>query len=692
MARFLGLLMASCAIVVHGLPQQQAESSSIDTNNPNKSDPSSVPDKNFTLPESRTPEPFVDGIPELPEICDSEVLSEECLETLDKDEQGAKLHFQKNHGCSDEQQRIIKNGFWDAQDLLKYAAKFSTSRSSRDYVSADYWIGSDWREYESRIKGNLGRASKFVNDKSNKKHYITFTCKDPKGYCAKNKEIKKDKDKKVIGGYAWSRDWLFWTYGYINMCDPYYTLDDIPAKIDYLNYLRAQGEVKKLQDMRYYQTLGQYIAHEMMHLNSTSGSEPHIQDLYIGSGGSEGKFVDKKAYGPQLVHRLAHGEAGTSVQEHVGGEFSTVNADSYAQLINSIFWWDPTLDPPPLLVFPSVHLGNDTDISIESIDDKLKKDLDSYFVDDDSDDSDADSDTDASGEDDSGKDDENSDNPEDDAEDAEDEDGEGPAPPEEDINACHGVHGDYWVMSRDLAVENVEDFCSQGEQTKRYNEGSVDELELSVKNLDGSEGGSPEDAPDCVGRFTNAVIDGCDSGDSVNNPHNYKFGSTLTTTDNWEYTMTPWSKQVNEVNCDVTYKFWYDHVEIRGKNFPDAKLGADGEGLKHEISGCGAVSKWNFERTPDDCCFQWYASAQLPIGTKSCAGRAVESAGGSGKGNCKRERDSIDDWPGYGDEGRHVFGGSKIAKRDGIDSWPGYGDEGKHVFKHGHGAKHEQRR
>lgn len=253
-----------------------------------------------------------------------------------------------------------------------------------------------------------------------------------------------------------------------------------------------------------------------------------------------------------------------------------------------------------------------------------------------------------------------------------------------DNNACHGISGDYWVMSRDVAVSNVQDFCSQTEHKKTYNPGSVNELELSVtKNGDDSLG--PKDAPDCVNRFQNAVIDGCDGTDPVNNPHNYKFGSTLTTADGWEYKMTPLSKQVNEINCDVSYKFFFDRFEIRGKNLPDALLGANGEGLHNELDGCGALTAWQFERTPDDCCFQWYATGQLPVGTKACVGRAVMSAGGSGKGHCKRYVDgsAIDDWPGYGDEGRHVFKTKVRERRDSIDQWPGYGEQSRHRFRKG---------
>lgn len=282
------------------------------------------------------------------------------------------------------------------------------------------------------------------------------------------------------------------------------------------------------------------------------------------------------------------------------------------------------------MVFPSASLGSSTDVSIESIDDQMAMAIDSYMTDDDS-------------------------------VEAPKTGSDQPAPAVEETNMCHGIGGDYWVISRDTAVENAADFCGQTDHTKIYNAGSVNELEMSVKNLNDDTKG-PADAPDCAARLSGVVIDGCDGGDALNNPHNYKFGSTFTSGE-WEYKMTPLSKEVNEVNCDVSYKFFFDSFEIRGKNFPDAKLGANGEGLNAELSGCGALTKWNSMRTPDDCCFQWYASGQLPIGTKACVGRAVQSAGGSDDGNC------------------HGAGKRHVSSFNSIDSWPGYGDDSKHVFK-----------
>jgi hypothetical protein len=40
---------------------------------------------------------------------------------------------------------------------------------------------------------------------------------------------------------------------------------------------------------------------------------------------------------------------------------------------------------------------------------------------------------------------------------------------------------------------------------------------------------------------------------------------------------------------------------------------------------------------------------------------------------------SIDNWPGYGDDGRHVFKDDAQVKMDSIMAWSGYGDQRKDV-------------
>lgn len=54
--------------------------------------------------------------------------------------------------------------------------------------------------------------------------------------------------------------------------------------------------------------------------------------------------------------------------------------------------------------------------------------------------------------------------------------------------------------------------------------------------------------------------------------------------------MSPLSQQINDLSCDVTYKFVFDGFQIRGKNWPDAKLSKHGGGLKAQLRGCGALT------------------------------------------------------------------------------------------------------
>ncbi|KAL8779859.1 MAG: hypothetical protein Q9203_001407 [Teloschistes exilis] len=196
---------------------------------------------------------------------------------------------------------------------------------------------------------------------------------------------------------------------------------------------------------------------------------------------------------------------------------------------------------------------------------------------------------------------------------------------------CHGVNGDTWMLSRDQVVSAVEQLCKQDVNEKEYFQGSVDSVKLSAHDTDGSKALST--ITDCIGDFK-VIIDGCDGNDPINNPHNYKFGGTYTSPGGWEFKLDPTAKKPTEDSCDVGYKFVLDKFEVRGKNFPDAKLGANGEGLKSQIKGCGALTDWHFEWTPNDVKYQWYAHGNLPVGAKSCMGRAVVSAGGAGAGNC----------------------------------------------------------
>ncbi|KAL8648496.1 MAG: hypothetical protein Q9210_004953 [Variospora velana] len=196
-----------------------------------------------------------------------------------------------------------------------------------------------------------------------------------------------------------------------------------------------------------------------------------------------------------------------------------------------------------------------------------------------------------------------------------------------EVQQCHGVSGDMWVDHSDKAVGAIKEFCAQTNSPVDYYPSTEDYMRLHLHN-EADPSKTIADHPDCVGVFHKQLIDGCDS-DPSNNPHNYKFGGTYYAGDGWRFEFDALATQVNTVRCDVSYKFVLDKFELRGKNLPDSKLGKGGEGLHNEVKGCGAITKWHFEWTPDDSAYEWYARGQLPIGTKACVGRALVSAGGS---------------------------------------------------------------
>ncbi|KAL8672235.1 MAG: hypothetical protein Q9168_003282 [Polycauliona sp. 1 TL-2023] len=220
----------------------------------------------------------------------------------------------------------------------------------------------------------------------------------------------------------------------------------------------------------------------------------------------------------------------------------------------------------------------------------------------------------------------------------EDKDEEDPRADAPDPLYCHGVNGDIWMIHRDQAVSAAQQFCEQGIDEKEYFQGSVDYVKLHISNaISPSIPISSISNATCISAFK-TIIDSCDGSDPSSNPHNYKFGGRYADPNplsGWAYTLTPLAHKPIENSCDVTYRFTADEFEIRGRNFPDAKLGANGQGLKREIMGCGPLTFWEFRWTPMDVEYQWYANGWLPVGTKSCVGAATQSAGGKSAGRCR---------------------------------------------------------
>jgi hypothetical protein len=162
----------------------------------------------------------------------------------------------------------------------------------------------------------------------------------------------------------------------------------------------------------------------------------------------------------------------------------------------------------------------------------------------------------------------------------------------------------------------------------RYGVGTINDMRFSVNPPSGSNEGLAN-SPDCLSKFVDGLINGCD-GNDPNNPYNSKYGGNLTTSDGWVFELTPLKNQGLGDTCNTDYEFSVDYFSIRGNNFDPTKLGANGEGLKKQIEGCSnPIVRWTWNLTPSDCCYQWQATGKLRVGVKGCLGRAIVSAGGN---------------------------------------------------------------
>jgi hypothetical protein len=90
MQRFTLLSLSTLLVVISGLPQQST-TLPIDPGNPN------LPAGNFVLPP-QTPNPFPNGIPIAPDVCDPERLTDDCFTAMNNNPHGAFLYLDNDHG------------------------------------------------------------------------------------------------------------------------------------------------------------------------------------------------------------------------------------------------------------------------------------------------------------------------------------------------------------------------------------------------------------------------------------------------------------------------------------------------------------------------------------------------------------------------------------------------------------------
>ncbi|CAI6341999.1 unnamed protein product [Periconia digitata] len=347
-----------------------------DPEDPSASDPKTPP-KTLRKPSYES-NPFKDGFDTAPSSCtDFLKPSDQCLKDLQSQPaknigafSGGEFKWDSNNKCNPEQKGRIEVAANDAITLSLFADKEPDQHDAKAIALWKTWIGPDYSTYQKRIAGtlisclidfttafscnveNIGRASRFTKDR---KFDIILTCSDPHNKCSKKAE------QGSVGGYAWTYSGWFGYYYYINMCQPFFDIPSFLHQIEETERRLADGDKEWAVVASQQLNQGQIFLHEMMHLDSIG--QPHINDELVSLDATpDGKKI--WAYGAKNVHKLAR----FSRSQGGGAERASTNADSYAWLVNSKYWWELTGYFP----IPPGYRSPDTKVDAEG--------MDSFFV------------------------------------------------------------------------------------------------------------------------------------------------------------------------------------------------------------------------------------------------------------------------------------------------------------------------
>ncbi|GIZ39830.1 hypothetical protein CKM354_000319700 [Cercospora kikuchii] len=279
---------------------------------------------------------------------------------------GGNIFFDNDSDCEPKDKEAIQTAVWDAHTLAFFASNFpNTPTAGKGSANAMYWMGPDWASQKDRIAGNLKRIYEFKTRATSESTYITMSCKDTRNECHKIIE------NKAVGGYAWTYSGWFGYYHYITLCPTFFKQVTLDTKLSQVEDELKKGVTKMASDASWLDSTGRLLLHEMMHTRIADGGiEPHITDEGIFPKGHGDP--NRWAYGPGPVHRLAH----VKLTNGGGVTRASTNADSYAWLADSAWWWDttgvfPKADGKDLddlsgddgssLIMQHIDLGNVTD-------------------------------------------------------------------------------------------------------------------------------------------------------------------------------------------------------------------------------------------------------------------------------------------------------------------------------------------
>ncbi|KAF2749248.1 hypothetical protein M011DRAFT_475975 [Sporormia fimetaria CBS 119925] len=333
----LGVL-ASGAVIARDGPD-----SVTDPEKPEAADPATPPKKLTKPSRGELGTRFeVKDVPTVPDACTEDLRDEAKLKKCGEEAKnkrdgaiafsGGAFKWMKDNQCTESQKAQMITAAWDAHTLAVYADTIADDHKARDIALFKTWMGPDYQknDYKKRISENFKRAA---GQQGSNAFDIWLSCKDtskPDPQTGK-KTCDLEINGKSVGGYAVTGGIPGWRYYYITMCPngPFWTTLSFDAKILEIEKELAKGETDHAQRAVWHKNQGQTFLHEMMHLDAVGN--PHINDELVNK--DEGKRL--WAYGPDKVYQLAKHSKG-------GAERASVNADSYAWLANSEFFWDLT--------------------------------------------------------------------------------------------------------------------------------------------------------------------------------------------------------------------------------------------------------------------------------------------------------------------------------------------------------------
>ncbi|KAK0108573.1 hypothetical protein ONS95_003371 [Cadophora gregata] len=217
---------------------------------------------------------------------------------------------------------FFKRAYHDAMIMADHATRWP--EEGRDASNMYFGSGVEKTPHKENIMTNIARASKWDN-KGGFDNYIILDCLDEWNKCSK----KVGKDERVVTCYTINTGGGWWLKSTIYCCPPFFTMSNVEQQHDYW-----KDKPTSQLDLRYMQTSGNVVIHEMLHTKQITQNRPDVFDQTF-------CFGCRRIYGPVDVAKAA-------ANPNLSPTFTAYNCDSYAQFVIAMYWQELfNVLPPP---------------------------------------------------------------------------------------------------------------------------------------------------------------------------------------------------------------------------------------------------------------------------------------------------------------------------------------------------------